>query len=706
MSHGEDPDASSVIPWTAQLDLDRPCGAVSSGEMCWLLKEFPAWNSAIHALDIDLDETAQGTLRLRYLPEAQEKGDYVTAARGASVVVSSLLCQHLCIQEVYLKCAISTDTPPEQPSFPIYMRRQSSSPASRSLRLLRITESSAHLDLRDMDAVIGLETLCINIGSFSQSFASKIDALLERNRNTMRSLEIFEARPGPNKLRMVEDLAACKFLALRSLDTNDTVMPDVEGMVSLLRGSTALKEVTVEPMLPRQLLLIAKALETNCCLTKLSLDVKTRCSIEELFGALEVNKHLKELFLCSFLTVKLTRSCARAVASALENNNCLQTLCMKRMRLPHGEMGQWAEALSKNCTLELLRIRCRYIRVSDVSELCKALRVNKTLKTVNLSEIRGSEEESASLARQLLQQACYDRVQPGPWTEPYLRVLSPELASSEANTRDLWLSDICELSHETVSVLFNALASSKKINHLTVDVSDEPDHRVTLLCETLKNNRSIQVLRIEISNGHSANEILRALAVNRSITELKMRLWVSPAEETMAAFSDMLSRNNAITSIYVDFDTDDPSRFLEAYAQGLSSNRLIFSLGYCVPASTYIPPSLWVSVRRNRAALYRAMDFVLERREDKHCVECFELFFGRSCLITNLVEIAGMSDFEARVGVVAAENRRREKYLVLTGVVRRSVVCWPANVMQIDSLNRDCWRAITRYLKVTDVSSQ
>ncbi|KAH7976004.1 hypothetical protein HPB52_007392 [Rhipicephalus sanguineus] len=405
MSHGDDPDASSVIPWTAQLDLDRPCGAVSSGETCWLLSDFPAWNSVIHALDIDLEETVPGTLRLRFLPKAQEKGDYVTAARGASVVVSSLLCHHLCIQEVYLRCAISANTPPAQPSFPIYMRRQSSSPASRSLRLLRVTESpclvykcaaataSAHLDLRDMDAVIGLETLYINIGRFSQSFASEIDALLERNRNTLRSLEIFEARPGLYKLRMVQDLTACKFLALKSLGNIDTVMPDVEGMVSLLRGSTALKDVTVEPMLPRQLLLIAKTLETNCCLTKLSLHVMSPYSIEELFGALEVNKHLKELYLCSFISVNLTSNAARAVASALENNNSLQTLCMKGPYFPDGEMGQWSKALSKNCTLELLRMRCYYFPVSEVSALCKALRVNKTLKTLKLWEVRGSEEE-------------------------------------------------------------------------------------------------------------------------------------------------------------------------------------------------------------------------------------------------------------------------------------------------------------------------
>ncbi|KAH7948225.1 hypothetical protein HPB52_019528 [Rhipicephalus sanguineus] len=310
-----------------------------------------------------------------------------------------------------------------------------------------------------------------------------------------------------------------------------------------------------------------------------------------------------------------------------------------------------------------------------------------------------------SLARQLLADECYDRVQLGEWTEPYLRVLAPVLASPEAGTSELWLPNIGHLSHETVSVLFSALASNKKVNRLTVAVWNEPDHRVALLCQTLRKNRSIQFLSIYLAEGNSANEILRALTVNTAITELDLRLWVAPSEQTMAAFSDMLSRNNTVTKIKVDFGHDIPRLLMEAYVQGLSGNRLILDIGSYVLCHPAIPPSLFVPVRRNRVALNRAIDFVFERREDRHCVECFELFFGRSCLITNLMEIGNMSDVEARIGVASAEIRRREKYLVITGVVRRSVACWRADVTQIDALNCDCWCAIARYLKVSDIIS-
>ncbi|KAL1472836.1 hypothetical protein MTO96_039074 [Rhipicephalus appendiculatus] len=146
--------------------------------------------------------------------------------------------------------------------------------------------------------------------------------------------------------------------------------------------------------------------------------------------------------------------------------------------------------------------------------------------------------------------------------------------------------------------------------------------------------------------------------------------------------------------------------FMEAFTEALAGNRLIIDWScYLHGCGTAYPPSVFGPVLRNRAALNRAVDFILQRRVDRHCAECFELFRGHSCLTAKVAETTGMSDAESRFVVGAAENRRREWYLTLTGVVRCSVVCWPADVTQIDALNSDCWRAIARYLMVTDIPS-
>ncbi|KAL3218042.1 hypothetical protein MRX96_050884, partial [Rhipicephalus microplus] len=232
--------------WKGLLDLDRPCRAVSSEETSWLCEDFPAWNSVIHAIDLELAETAPGTLCLHFHPKEvffqtnSRKEDLVTATREASIVLSSLLGVHICIQEVHLECVISTNTPVPQPLFPISMRRCSSRWASRNLHTLRISKNSnllfrycpakarIHLDLRDMDAVIGLQTLHVDLGRCSQCFPAELDALLELNWNTLKNVEIVQFRQDQNKLQTVEHLAACKFLELRSLEHGDISMPDVD----------------------------------------------------------------------------------------------------------------------------------------------------------------------------------------------------------------------------------------------------------------------------------------------------------------------------------------------------------------------------------------------------------------------------------------------------------------------------------------------
>ncbi|KAH7964542.1 hypothetical protein HPB51_027223 [Rhipicephalus microplus] len=144
-----------------------------------------------------------------------------------------------------------------------------------------------------------------------------------------------------------------------------------------------------------------------------------------------------------------------------------------------------------------------------------------------------------------------------------------------------------------------------------------------------------------------ANQILRALAVNASSIKLKLKIWVEDAaEETCAALSEISPSNNAIKSIFVDFPRRDPQRYLEAYAQELSSNRLILSFGYCVPGGTHNSLTFWAPVRRNRAVLNLALDFILEHPNDRHCAQCFELFFGHFCPIADLTKIAGMSGHE------------------------------------------------------------
>ncbi|KAH7938811.1 hypothetical protein HPB52_000446 [Rhipicephalus sanguineus] len=157
-----------------------------------------------------------------------------------------------------------------------------------------------------------------------------------------------------------------------------------------------------------------------------------------------------------------------------------------------------------------------------------------------------------------------------------------------------------------------------------------------------------------------------------------------------------------ITSISALLYHEEGRKFLDSLAQGMSGNRLILDFRCCSSDGINVPCTVLDSVRRNKAALNRAVEFVLRHR-GRRGAECFELFVGRSCLMTHLTEVSGLSYVQARHEVGAAEHRLREKYFVLTGIVGRSVSCWPADSTQIDALNADCWRSLASYLRISDV---
>ncbi|KAH7939264.1 hypothetical protein HPB52_009721 [Rhipicephalus sanguineus] len=289
-----------------------------------------------------------------------------------------------------------------------------------------------------------------------------------------------------------------------------------------------------------------------------------------------------------------------------------------------------------------------------------------------MSEVSALCEALTTLAQQLLADDCYDRVQLGPWTEPYLKILSPVLASSLSSAEQILLPDIGGLSLDSVSALCNTLASNRRVSHVIIAVREEPDARVALLCEALKKNRYIERPDIRIEKADSAKDILCALTINASVTFLSITLRGASDEENHgSAFQTCMS---------LRLQGKVALKFLDSIAKAMPRNKLIVNFNSRVDYRIYVPSSILES--------------------------CFELFVGRPCMMTHLTVVARITDVEALLKVVAAEHRIQENYFVPTGIVRRHIVCWPADVKQVDTLNPVCWRAIASLLGFTDVCFQ
>ncbi|KAH7954662.1 hypothetical protein HPB49_020704 [Dermacentor silvarum] len=709
--HGQRSDLTHNGPWEEQLDFERKCDAADTGQKCWLSADLTAWNQVMHRLAFELVETRPGRLRLSSIPHGKAGSDTTAAARQASFLVSWLLARHCCIDEFGVTCAVPCGRPLEETPFPIRLRPSSAQGAKRSIRWLVIEERpTAALVVQDIDAITDLVTVRISARAVRAQFATEVEKLLRRNASSIKSVDISDMNRLPrNIIRALECLVRCESLSLSSLMDFVRGLPDVEAVAQLMRTSTALKELTVDPVMETQISLMAKALECNATLTKLTLFIPDSATLPKgLFPALEANTALKELWLTGCCCID--EQCGQALASALQKNTCLRDIHIEDVQIDHSCMVEWPDALSKNNALECFQLSSDQLPLSGISALCKILSTNKVLKKLVFAGFRASREEREILAEQLAEGKCYGRVQL-PWVDPDLVGLAAAVGSPSECPEDLYLPDICQLSEARLRPLCEALGSSKRVRSFSFTIQGHIEGRGAALCDMLKANRSIKRLLLNMTDDRDttfSRDVFHALAANRSITHLVFHLEKVERLETATAFSYMLAHNSTATSVYVWFATDLHSRFVQELSRGMSRNRIIVDLKLItdtVMCDTTSYPA-FEALRRNKAALNRAADFVLTHRPDRRLAEDFENFLGRSCLLAHLVEVTGKREPEALVDVTSAEHYLEDNFLVLTGIVKQSLVCLPAETTQLDALNAQCWRALVRHLKIADVLTE
>ncbi|XP_077549018.1 uncharacterized protein LOC144162388 isoform X2 [Haemaphysalis longicornis] len=343
------------------------------------------------------------------------------------------------------------------------------------------------------------------------------------------------------------------------------------------------------------------------------------------------------------------------------------------------------------CGLERLKLTYAYVNPKFAAELAKLLRRN------------ASSIKRATLARQLAQDECYNRLHLT-WTEADLPGVTAALTSPLAVIEEFRLPYICHFSTTGLRPLFDALASSKCVRILVVCIKEDPGEKGRALCEMLKVNRSIKFLFLAIDHdGYKfVEDVSHALTVNASITKIVLSIGHIRNSRTATALSYILVRNKTAAKFFLHSPKTVYSEFVEEVSWALQQNKTIVKFGSarnCFDEEESFP--FFEAVRRNRGALNRAVDFVVSPSLDRQCVEGFELFSGRPCLLKHLKKVTGKTEPEAKLA--AAEYYRRDNYLLIAGIVRHSLKCHPAEGTQVDALNKDCWQAIARHLKVTDV---
>ncbi|XP_077549015.1 uncharacterized protein LOC144162386 [Haemaphysalis longicornis] len=703
--------AVTTDTWKGQLDFDRACSGPE--QRCWLCTELTPWNQVLHChrLGFELVEHRPGKLRLhrtRWMNAARE-WDLETTAK-VSFLVSWLLQHHRCIDELKVACCAFAGDWKQEMLFPIRLH-----PAGRSLRGLEVETyvdrwsceffRHAHYELEGLDAVRGLETLKLQLNAVEVKLAAEFARLLRRNAGSIKRLEISHSKLPRQVNNALRCLFSCESLTLHTFSRDPLL--SVHSVARLLHSSTALKELGIGTIgSATQMSAIAKELEINTSLTKLTVEMswQWRCP-EAVFTALQCNTTMKEL---SVTDCHICGECDEALALLLQMNTGLRLLYMRDVYVSGSPLPVLAAALRSNTTLESLHLHQEryHLALNVIVELCNALHVNRTLKKLQFEAKVSPEEPSfrAVLVEQLAQDECYGRVQL-PWTEPHLPGLTAALASAFAGFKELHLSDTHCMSEAGLKQLFDVLASNKCVRTLKVCVSGDAGEKGRGLCEMLKVNRSIECLDLDIRDDIKfLEEVLHALAENVGITKIVLTIYEVRELETAAAFSYFGAHNKMATDFCVYFGERLSSKFVEQFSEGFLHNRTILKAKrvQCLYDRKGSFP-VYEAVRRNWGALNRAVEFVVSPSLDRQCAEGFEHFSGRPCLLKHLKKVSGKTELEALLAIAAAEYYLRDNYLLITGIAQHSVKCHPSKATQVDALNKHCWLAIVRHLKVADV---
>lgn len=492
--------------------------------------------------------------------------------------------------------------------------------------------------------------------------------------------------------------------ALRSAENVETlcVMEDVGDP----DDPTFVVNVNVQQNNQQVLAAVADLLRRNTRLKELRYQLYEQATLEGVFKALETNTTLERLVIIGYefhLPYHDSRMGAMLKAM-LAKNRVLRSLTFEECTIGLSAAVLVSEGLSENTTLEIFDVSTCELDFQVVRALCNALKQNVTLRSLNVGSFSASHFERDRMSAELTRNGWYKRVEM-PWEERDVPGLQAALRDASLCPSHLCLATN-SFSLESLAMLCAALCASPSIRSLTISLRNATIDHLAHLHVALSKNRSLKSVTIEDDFGESGSSALAALGLSRNkcVTELTMKC--SRGDNGIGEVISMMLRTNETLSKVLIRCTScsiEPG-FLRAVSGGVLENGFIIDFSLHEGYSTYYPCE-WIraAVRRNVRCLYRGASFALSPTLDKDGAEAFELFESKPSLVPCIVATSGVSEAEAQSAVGAARQFVKSNYFVISGVVSGSLECLAGSGMQIDDLNLDCWLAIARYLKVSDV---
>ncbi|XP_077536425.1 uncharacterized protein LOC144148792 [Haemaphysalis longicornis] len=740
----------------SRLDLKRDCSASGTRDACWLCDELENWNNTLNDLQLTLVEFQPGKLRL-YVQTSKPAVGVADSdvLYDASCFTAWLIRKHNCISSISIK---QGDPHWQVGGLPDYVPS-----ASSNLRDISI-EGYGPLDwaslLESLGHIAQLESLKLTDVVVDDKFLAKLVELLTENACSVKTVVLTRTSMWGNacdgfarcisrcgnlgelvldvKLVMPTTTSSAKVWELRewdeSPDVSDEYSSDEYSAVedSIDWGNVSYSEELttqdyqsfVEDLSSSDFALFAAHLnldlkerndtmlhelsdflESSVALTSLSFNAFRPYHIAIIAKPLVTNSVLSDLVITYWGRHYRdpTRSCVGyGLRSLLSQNKGLRSLTIQNCVISQQGGRDVSEGLNANSTLERLNVNTTNpISVAVAWALCSALVRNKTLRTLRFGGlIWATNVQRVQLSRNLARCGLFGRVQLD-WKNWDLKLLARYMLSPSHGPTDLCLQ-MHELSDAAITILCQALSESLCVETLTVHFSGAtPPGHTAILQEALERNKSLRrvTLHDQGSTPRSAMEALQGLASNSCVTELALhccRMDTACAE----LFGSLLASNEALCKVVLSCQLQMSTHSTDAVCKGLVQNCSITEWH-----ASHSTPPMERTVQRNLTRLQRAVRFVLHPNTVKGSAEAFELLESKASLVSGLISASAMSKAEAESAVKAARKFIQDNYLFINQIVCHRLECYPGEGTQVDRLNFDCWRAVTKYLKVSDVVS-
>lgn len=688
------------------LDFDRACQYDECHADCWLCHDLDRWSKVLHPVSLELVETEPARLAIRSTQTNRRQYSDEDELYDAAYVFCWLPKAHRCVQRIKM----------EGQGLVLFYR-----PAFTLALALGRSVNVQHLKLHGghetpvceeelSEGLAGLRHLrSFEFSHFTinASMSRCVGNVLRQNASHLTAVSFSVNHMSQKSVNcLFRALQCCRLLAELSIVGNNISKGNMNSIARLLHVAKSLTKLTLDQSLGNNasLFTVSEALKANTSLLELHIG---RCDtrFEPLFEALTANKTLKHLDLngCNINGLN-----AESLAAALRSNIGLQKLELKDAHVDADSVGTLAHGLETNCALEMLDLRDNTVTARAIFTFCRTLRNNKTLKCAQFSEVEATELERSTLSFQMAQDKGYSRIQMT-WAEPDLPPLSAAVALASESPMELHLSDLNELTETSICALLENLATNEHVRTLTVETRAERRKIAVALCCVLALNQTIQCLEISMALDDSDHGLFgmvaKALATNNTVTQVCFRS-SEISLRSLKSIAFMLSKNTSITKLELNVTHSMRTKRLAILSRALAKNHFVVDFTLTsAPDANRVSSRLFTAIRRNTSLLNMAVRFIMHQRLDRQAAKAFEALSGKASLVPHVMKVTEQTEGEARMAVLSAKRYIQSNYFQLAGIVRENVVCHPGMGRQIDSLNHDCCRAVTQYLKLSDVVS-